>query len=167
MDFPQSSQQSTIPVLLIDPDLVDRYRNGLIRLVEDGGLAFAVGARRVLDAIYGGHIRTAASQILLAAESRCEHDPDAIQPLHLLEWVVQRADVIDGLRNTPAFTAVRHLPMTEIGERWRWMQPVRYCSVPMTEADFHDFLEVVKLLKARKGLRLLMAVDKNHQPIAV
>jgi hypothetical protein len=167
MDFPQSPQQSALPERLLDAELIGRYRNGLIRLVEDGELQFTVGVRRVLDAIYGGFIRTATSQIWLAAESRQEREPSAIHPLHLLEWVVLRADIIDGARTTPAFAQVRDLPIVQAGERWRWMSPVRYCRVPMTESEFCDFREVVEKLEARKNLRLLLAVDKNRQPIAV
>jgi hypothetical protein len=166
LDFPQSPQH-IVPERLLKPELVGRYRNGLIRLVEDGELQFTVGQRRVLDAIYGGHIRTATSQIWLAAESRQEREPNATHPLHLLGWVVLRADIIDGARTTPAFAQVRDLPIVQAGERWRWMLPVRYCRVPMTEADFRDFREVVEKLEARKGLRLLMAVDNHRQPIAV
>ncbi len=166
MDFPNTPNY-TLPARLTDRETAGRYSNGLVRVVEDGELHFAVGQRRVLDAIFGGRIQTAAGQIWLAAESRRDRRSTAVHPLHLLDWVVQRADIVDGLRTTPAFSVVWNLPSTEIGESWRWMLPVRSCKLPMTEVDYYDFTRVVRQLEAHRDDARTLMVDKFRQPVAV
>lgn len=166
MDFPNTPNHP-LPARLTDRATAGRYSNGLVRVVEDGQLHFAVGQRRVLDAIFGGHIQTAASQIWLAAESRLDRQAEAIHPLHLLDWVVQRADIIDGLRTTLAFSAVWNAPAASISEWWRWMLPVRSCRLPMTEADYYDFMQVVGQLQAHRDDVRTLLVDKFRQPVTV
>lgn len=167
MNFPQSPQRHAISPRLVDPDRRSKYSNGLVRLVEDGGLHFAIGERRVLDAIHAGHFETALSQILLAADARHHRDVHAIHPIHLLDWVEQRADVMDGLRPSPAFSIVRNLPTTEMNERWRWMLPVRFCKVPMTEHDYDEFMLVMRQLELHRDVPRSLVVDRNRQLINV
>ena len=152
MSFPQYPHQYALPAQLLDADQAGRYSNGLIRVVEDGGLDFAVGEQRVLDAIHAGHMETALSQIYMAADARHHRDDCAIHVLHLLDWVQQRADVMDGLRPDPAFSIVRNLPSTQINDRWRWMLPVRFCAVPMTEHDYDEFMLVVRQLELHRDV---------------
>lgn len=167
MNLPQSPQRHAIPVQLVDPDQASRYSNGLVRVVEDGGLNFAIGEQRILDAIQARHLETALSQIYMAADARHRRDDRAIHPIHLLDWVVQRADIMDGLRPDPAFSIVRNLASTEMNERWRWMLPVRFCGVPMTERDYDEFMLVVRQLELHRDVPRSLVVDRNRQLINV
>lgn len=156
-----------IPPALLDLDLASRYKNGLIRLVEDGDLQFDRGPRAILDNIYGNRLESATISIATAAARRRLQEESAVHPLSLLDWVIQRADVIDGLRSQPAFSAVRLSPSIEMTERWRWMMPVRSCRVPMMQADYYDFMEVVRQLESHRDQARTLVVDHNRQSVYV
>lgn len=159
---------SGIPPQLLDPELYPRYSNGLVRLVEDAGLQLVQGRSTVRAWFYGrsqDDIKSAINAIVSAVESRCITRPTHIDPESLLEWVVKRADIMDGLRTTDGFHAVWGSNFAQLSDRWQFMLPVRTARIPMTRDEYVEFTRMCELIESHRSDKRTLVTDGYRRPV--